>query len=142
MGMIYDLTTPDPDILEKIAAQVGSAPRSQSRDSHQLRIASASSTIFALLDIGTTLPACTMEMREQGLLLHFQSQGQSKVWVVPYWQLHIQHNAGKLSLFAGEHQMRLEGVDGAPIDRSSVATLYERMAKSTGQDNDIYGGKP
>lgn len=136
--MFYDLSTPEPVLLDEIATLVGQPHATRS----PYVILSASTEIFGMLDNNRGLPPAQVELRENGMLVHFQSQGKGMVWAIPYWRLHIQHNGGKLSLFSGEHHMRLEGADGNSVNRESVANLYERMASATGQDNDYYGAMP
>ncbi|MDX1479281.1 MAG: hypothetical protein R3301_16310 [Saprospiraceae bacterium] len=138
--MFYDLTSPDRGVLEQLSDILGKAEAGL--DPTVFRIASASSQIYQMLDITGQLPPCQVELRERGLLVHFRSGGQSLAWAVPYWQVSIQHNDGKLSLFAGQHQLRLEQPQGERVDRLYIARLYERIASSTGQDHDIYGGQP
>ena len=139
--MFYDLTSPHSDLLDQIGQQVGDPANAVSPVS-TFKIASASTEIYDMLNIAHLLPQCNIEQRAKGIIVHFQSRGQGMAWVIPYWRLHIQLNEGKLSLFAGEHHMRLENPAGTGVDRDYVAKLYELMAKSTGQDHDIYGALP
>ncbi|MDX1407507.1 MAG: hypothetical protein R3330_05220, partial [Saprospiraceae bacterium] len=88
--MFYDLTSPDPQIVEQLSEVLGAADPTLSPS--VFRIASASSQIYQMLDITGQLPPCQVELREKGMLVHFQSGGQALAWAIPYWQVSIQHN--------------------------------------------------
>lgn len=146
--MLIDVTVPERRVRQEIATQVGEAYTLRERlqmkgiGSQTFRIVKASQQIHDLAGDTHQLRHSNIELRPDGIIVHFRSRAKSLAWVIPYWKLNLYMQDGDLSLYAGQHYMRLEDAHGGKIARTYVARLYELKAASCGQDDDLYGSIP
>ena len=146
--MLFDTTSPDQSTRESISDLVGkSLTRTEQFDSSGIesqtfQIAEASAGLQELLIHKQGDNQCNIEFREHGVLVHFLSGARSMVWVLPFWQINIYFNAGTLTLFGKQNFVKLVSPDGRGVDKPFVQKMYELLARSTGQDHDIYGSLP
>lgn len=110
--MIINLTYPDKKTARSIEQVVGPAFSFVKRikmkgiGCAKMQIIEASPEIQKLISQNADTAFCNMELRESGLIVGFNSTGRIYGWCIPYHQLHIYCNGGKLKVYGPKHNLK------------------------------------
>lgn len=80
---------------------------------------------------------CNIELREQGIILHFRARLENYVWVVPYRLLSLFKSDDTISVFAGAEFVRLKAAHNAKLNHSFIQKLLDLKAEQFSRFNDI-----
>ena len=94
----------------------------------------ASEDIAELFGDSPGFKFCNIELRNNGIIVGFQSNMRIFAWAIPYYKLTIYHNKGLISIYSGESHLKIKPFFNKDIDLKFVAKLLELKARYT-EDN-------
>ena len=86
---------------------------------------------MALLDLDHNTNYCNIELRPGGIIVGFRSILETYAWIVPYARLSIFRSKGVVTLYAGEHFMRLLSTDLNKSHGTFIRRLVRLKAKAS-----------
>ena len=75
------------------------------------------------------LKHCNIELRKQGVVLHFGSFARTFVWAIPYRQLDLEKNCSQITIYSGAHFMTIADAYGGAIDNQFLSKLHYLKAE-------------
>jgi len=136
--MIINITYPsrktDKAITDKIGPSFSFLDRIKMKGigCSKLIIKEASPEIGQLISGNRDTSYCNMELRQQGLLVGFNSVMRIYAWCIPYYHLNIYYNFGKLSVYGAKNNLKLAAPFNGTIDKSFIKKVLDQKAKIQG----------
>jgi len=136
--MIINITYPDKKTDRAIAKVIGQPFSFMDRfrmkgiGCSKLIIKEASPEIFHLISANRNTAYCNMELRQEGILVGFNSVMRIYAWCIPYYQLSMYYNSGKLSVFGNKHNIKLSAPFNGTIDKKFIKKVLKLKGESGG----------
>jgi hypothetical protein len=130
--MILNISYNDPNIKKAINLNVGkefdiiTKIKLRGIGSKRMVIQNASPDINNIITLQNSIPYCYIELRPQGVIIHFRSILETYGWIVPFHLLSIFQNGANLTIHGAGSFMNLAGLNGAPADGAFVRKILER----------------
>ncbi len=99
--------------------------------SPRFMIQEASASIMALLNLDQNTNYCNIELRPGGVIVGFRSILETYAWVAPFARLGIFRSKGVVSLYSGEHFMRLLSTDLTKSHGNFIRRLIRLKAEAS-----------
>jgi len=112
--MIRNVTYNDKEIKDEIRQEVGDSYSFFHRlklggtGSPRFVIVEASKDFNNFLELDNNINYCNIELRPEGIIVAFRSLLETFAWIVPYHMLVLYKSKGTVTVYAGEHFMRLQ----------------------------------
>ena len=135
--MIRNISYKEPSVRSEIDSLVGRPYPLTERirmggiGSPRFLIRDSSATIMALLNLDHNTNYCNMELRPGGIIVGFRSILETYAWIVPYARLSIIRSDGMVTLYSGEHFMRLLSMDFSKSHGSFIRRLVRLKAEAS-----------
>jgi len=100
----------------------------------KLQIVEASPEIQKLITQNVDTAYCNLELREAGMVVGFNSTGRIYGWCIPYYQLNIYVNSGKLSVYGPKHNIKAVAPFNGSVDKKFLRKVLGLKAKVQGDD--------
>lgn len=129
--MILNITYPDKVINRQLKETTGPAfsfiqrIRMGGIGCAKLKIEEASPDIFSLISANNDTAYCNIELRTKGAVLGFNSVGRIYAWCIPYYQLNLYYNFGKLSIYGAETFVKAVAPFNGSIDRKFISKVLK-----------------
>lgn len=136
--MIINITYPDKKTDRAIANVIGKPFSLMDRfrmkgiGCSKLMIKEASPEIFQLISANRNTAYCNMELRQEGLLVGFNSVMRIYAWCIPYYHLNIYYNSGKLSVFGSQHNLKLSAPFNGTVDKKFIKKVLKLKEETAG----------
>lgn len=133
--MIINITYPSKKTEKEIVSVTGKSFSFMDRfrmkgiGCSKLQIREASSEIYQLISANRDTAYCNMELRQEGLLVGFNSTMRIYAWCIPYYQLNIYYNSGKLSVFGSKNFLKMTAPFNGNIDKKFIKKVLALKAK-------------
>lgn len=101
--------------------------------SGRMQIIESSQALWELLSYQRTTKYCYIELRPNGIIVHFRSILESMGWVVPFRHLNIESTGKGYLLYDGGDFMQIGGINQAPPDHhffQKIAQLLKQQQKN------------
>jgi len=98
----------------------------------KLQVKEASPEVYHLISANRDTAYSNMELRQKGLLVGFNSTMRIYAWCIPYYQLSMYYNSGKLSVYGPKHHMKMTAPFNGVIDKKFIKKVLALKAKSQG----------
>jgi len=136
--MIVNITYPDRITKREMEKLVGPSfsflERLKRRGigSEKLRIVEASASIVQYISRTQDANYCNLEIREKGLVVGFHDVMKIYAWCIPYYQLNIYVNAGKLSIYGPQGHIKAIPAFNGKINRKFLMKILAEKGKNSG----------
>ena len=135
--MIINISYKEPSVRSEIDSLVGQPYPLTERirmggiGSPRFLIHETSAPIMALLNFDHNTNYCNMELRPGGIIVGFRSILDAYAWIVPYSRLSIIRSEGVVTLYSGEHFMRLLSMDLSKSNGAFIRRLVRLKAEAS-----------
>ena len=132
VNMLRNITYNNPEMKAEINQAVGppfgliSSIKMGGIGSRRMLISKASSDIRKWLSMQTTLPYCYVELRPNGIIVHFRSILETMGWIIPFHHLSIFRNGKAIHLHGAGSFMHLRGVGSLKPDYKFIEKVLSR----------------
>lgn len=133
--MIRNVTYNNPEIKAEIDQAVGptfgwlTRIKMKGIGSRRMLIQAASPDLWHWLDRQNTAKYCYLELRPQGVIVHFRSILESFAWIIPYRYLSVFQNGKQIDLHSEGQFMKLTGINNFKADYQFLKKLMERQSE-------------
>ena len=141
--MIRETTYNIKEVRQEIAAVAGRSISLFKRlkmggnGSQRLVIVEAFKDLEALIDVDNRSRFCNIELRENGIILHFRSRLESFAWVVPFHILSLFKSDDSLSIYAGAEFVRVKAAHNSTLNQKFINKILAMKAEKYTQQNDL-----
>lgn len=136
--MIYNTTRTNRDIDRDVDALVGKRfglmyiLKNGSIGSEPFIIASCSAEIGIDFDRNTYERKCNIELRPNGIIIHFRKKSSSFIWPIPFRQLSIYQSGNRVVVFQNTLLMRLypkvKSKQNSPFIQKIISAKADQLA--------------
>lgn len=95
----------------------------------KLQVREASPEIYQLISANRDTAYCNMELRQEGLVVGFNSTMRIYAWCIPYYHLNIYYNSGKLSVFGSKNFLKMTPPFNGSVDKKFIKKVLALKAK-------------
>lgn len=95
----------------------------------KLKIDEASEEISHLISANRNTAYCNIELRKNGVVIGFNSSGRIYAWCVPYYQLNLYYNFGKLSIYGPDNNLKASAPFNGSIDKKFIRKVLAQKAR-------------
>ena len=133
--MIRETTYNIKEVRKEIASAVGKPISLMRRikmggnGSQRFVIIEAFKELEELIDVDNRSRFCNIELRENGILLHFRSRLETFAWIVPFHFLSIFKSDGSLSIYAGSEFVRLQAAHNSKLNNKFINKILDLKAE-------------
>jgi hypothetical protein len=141
--MIRETTYNIKEVRQEIAAVAGSSISFFKRlkmggnGSQRLVIIEAFKELEELIDVDNRSRFCNIELRENGIILHFRSRLESFAWVVPFHILSLFKSDDSLSIYSGSEFVRVKAAHNSLLNQKFINKILEMKAQKFTQKNEF-----
>jgi hypothetical protein len=141
--MIRETTYNIKEVRQEIAAVAGSSISFFKRlkmggnGSQRLVIIEAFKELEELIDVDNRSRFCNIELRENGIILHFRSRLESFAWVVPFHILSLFKSDDSLSIYSGAEFVRVKAAHNSLLNQKFINKILEMKAQKFTQQNEF-----
>jgi hypothetical protein len=141
--MIRETTYNTKELRQEIAAEVGrpipiiKRLRMGGNGSQRLVIVEAFKDLEVLIDVDNRSKFCNIELRENGVILHFRSRLESFAWVVPFHILSLFKSDDSLSIYAGAQFVRVKAAHNSMLNHKFINKILKLKAEKYTQQNEL-----
>jgi hypothetical protein len=141
--MIRETTYNIKEVRQEIAAVAGSSISFFKRlkmggnGSQRLVIIEAFKELEELIDVDNRSRFCNIELRENGIILHFRSRLESFAWVVPFHILSLFKSDDSLSIYSGSEFVRVKAAHNSLLNQKFINKILEMKAQKFTQQNEF-----
>jgi hypothetical protein len=141
--MIRETTYNIKEVRQEIAAVAGRSISLFKRlkmggnGSQRLVIVEAFKDLEALIDVDNRSRFCNIELRENGIILHFRSRLESFAWVVPFHILSLFKSDDSLSIYAGAEFVRVKAAHNSLLNQKFINKILEMKAEKYTLKNEL-----
>ncbi len=132
--MIINITYPDKKTSREISSQIGPSfsfidrIKMKGIGCAKLQIKEASTEVFQLISANRDTAYCNIELRQQGILVGFNSVMRIYAWCIPYHFLNIYYNSGLLSIYGPKHNIKVSAPFNGAIDKKFLKKVLALKA--------------
>jgi len=136
--MIINITYPDHKTRKQTAQVVGDSfsfierIKMKGIGCTKLQIIEASPEISLMISANKDTAYCNMEMRKKGMVVGFNSTMRIYAWCIPYHQLNIYFNSGRLHVFGPQHNLKAIAPFNGTIDKRFIKKILALKAEIQG----------
>lgn len=141
--MIRETTYNMKEVRQEIAGIVGNSISLLKRlkmggnGSQRFVIIEAFKELESLIDVDNRSRFCNIELRENGIILHFRSRLETFAWVVPFRSLSLFKSDDMLSIFSGSEFVRVKAAQNASLNQKFIHKILALKAENYTQQNDL-----
>lgn len=134
--MIINITYADKKTEREIASVIGPAFSFLDRikmkgiGCAKLQIKESSPEVHQLISANRDTAYCNIELRQQGILVGFNSVMRIYAWCIPYHFLNIYYNSGRLSIYGPKHNLKAIAPFNGSIDKKFLKKILVLKANS------------
>ena len=141
--MIRETTYSIKEVRQEITAAVGKPISFLKRlkmggnGSQRYVIIEAFKQLEALIDVDNKSRFCNIELRENGIILHFRSRLETFAWIIPFHTLSLFKSENSLSIFSGSEFVRVRPAHNSPLSQKFIQKILTWKAEKYMQQNEI-----
>jgi hypothetical protein len=141
--MIRETTYNVKEVRQEIATVVGKSIsflkrlRMGGNGSQRFVIIEAFRELEVLIEVDNRSRFCNIELRENGIILHFRSRLETFAWLVPFHSLSLFKSDDTLSIFAGSEFVRVKAAHNAHLNHKFIHKILALKAENYAQQNDL-----
>lgn len=141
--MIRETTYNIKEVRQEIAAVAGRSISLLKRlkmggnGSQRLVIIEAFKELEELIEVDNRSRFCNIELRENGIILHFRSRLETFAWVVPFHILSLFKSDDTLSIYSGSEFVRVRAAQNAHLNHKFINKILEMKAEKFTQQNEL-----
>lgn len=141
--MIRETTYRLKEIKQEINAIVGKSMSILKRlkmggnGSQRLIIVEAFKELEELINVDNKSKFCNLEIRENGIILHFRSRLETYAWIVPFHLMSLFKSEDSISIYAGAEFVRLRPAHNSTFNHKFIQKILDMKASNHSYHNDL-----